>query len=49
MNDADKQEKSGTMSKDDVFRTKQDLQKQVDETNKKLEDLFDKKEKEILS
>jgi ribosome recycling factor len=47
MGDADKQEKAGTMSKDDVFRAKQDLQKLVDETNKKLEDLFDKKETEV--
>lgn len=45
--DADKQEKAGTMSKDDVFRTKQDLQKLVDETNKKLEELYNKKELEI--
>lgn len=46
--DVDKQEKGGEMGKDDAFRAKQDLQKLVDETNKKLEDLFDKKEKEIL-
>ncbi len=45
--DADKQEKTGTMGKDDVFRAKQDLQKLVDETNHKLEDLFAKKEIEI--
>ena len=45
--DTDKQEKSGTMGKDDAFRTKQDLQKLVDEANKKLEELFEKKEKEI--
>ncbi len=45
--DADKQEKAGTLSKDEVFRVKQDLQKLVDETNKKLEDLFSKKETEI--
>lgn len=45
--DADKQEKAGTMGKDDVFRAKQDLQKLVDETNQKLEALFTKKEVEI--
>jgi ribosome recycling factor len=45
--DADRQEKAGTMGKDDAFRTKQDLQKLVDEANKKLEELFDKKVKEI--
>lgn len=46
--DVDKQEKDGKMGKDDAFRAKQDLQKLVDEANKKLEDLYDKKEKEIL-
>ncbi len=45
--DADKQEKAGTMSKDDTFRTKADLQKMVDEVNRKLEELYTKKEKEI--
>lgn len=46
--DVDKQEKDGGMGKDDAFRAKQELQKLVDETNKKLGDLYDKKEKEIL-
>jgi ribosome recycling factor len=45
--DADRQEKAGTMGKDDVFRAKQDLQKMVDAVNASLEDLFNKKEKEI--
>ncbi len=45
--DVQKNEKEGSMSKDDVFRIKQDLQKFVDEVNKKLEDLYEKKEKEI--
>ncbi len=45
--DADKQEKAATMSKDDVFRAKQELQKLVDETNKKLEEFYNKKETEI--
>jgi len=45
--DADKQEKAGTMGKDDVFRAKQDLQKLVDEANRKLEELFNKKEVEV--
>jgi len=45
--DTDKQEKAATMSKDDVFRTKQDLQKMVDEVNSKLESLFNKKEAEV--
>lgn len=46
--DLDKKEKASEMSKDDAFRAKQDLQKLVDETNKTLEELFNKKEKEIL-
>lgn len=45
--DVDKREKAGELGKDDAFRTKQDLQKLVDEVNKRLEDLFAKKEKEI--
>ncbi len=45
--DADREEKAGTMSKDDAFRAKQELQKFVDETNKKLEELYEKKESEI--
>jgi ribosome recycling factor len=45
--DADRQEKAGTMGKDDVFRAKQDLQKLVDEANRKLEEQYDRKEKEI--
>ncbi|KKW10106.1 MAG: Ribosome-recycling factor [Parcubacteria group bacterium GW2011_GWB1_49_7] len=45
--DADRQEKEGSIGKDDVFRAKQDLQKMVDETNQKLEELYEKKTKEI--
>jgi ribosome recycling factor len=36
------------MGKDEVFRLKNEIQKIVDETNKKLEDLYMKKEKEII-
>lgn len=46
--DVEREEKAGTMGKDDAFRAKQDLQKLVDEVNKKLEELLQKKEKEIL-
>lgn len=46
--DLQDKEKAGTMGKDDAFRFKNEAQKMVDETNKKLEDLFSKKEKEIL-
>src|SRR3989344_2647458 len=45
--DVDKQEKVGTMGKDDAFRAKQDLQKLVDERNKKCEDINMKNELEI--
>jgi ribosome recycling factor len=40
-------ERSATLSKDDKFRVKEDLQKMVDDVNKKLESLYDKKEAEI--
>jgi ribosome recycling factor len=42
-------EKVGGFGKDDVTRFKNDLQKLVDAANKNLEDLFTKKEKEIVS
>jgi ribosome recycling factor len=45
----DREEKSSSMSKDDVYRAKTELQKVVDEYNQKLEEVFKKKEKEILS
>lgn len=45
--DLDRKEKEGGLGKDDAYRAKQDLQKMVDEANKKLEELFSKKEKEI--
>lgn len=44
LNDIDK----GEMGDDDKTRARNDLQKLVDEANKKLEDLASKKEKEIL-
>ena len=47
--DVDKKEKASEMGKDEAFRTKQELQKMVDDMNKKLEELYDKKEKEIQS
>ncbi len=45
----DEAEKSGGMSEDDKFRSKEELQKIVEETNKNLEALFEKKEKEVLN
>jgi ribosome recycling factor len=42
-------EKEGGYGKDDIFRLKNDLQKMVDEANKKLDDMYSKKEKELLN
>lgn len=47
--DIDKQEKEGGMSEDDKFRFKADGQKLIDESTKKLDAMFEKKEKEILA
>jgi ribosome recycling factor len=46
--DIQTQEKDGKMSEDDKFRAKEDLQKRVDAANKKLEEMYEKKEKEVL-
>ncbi len=46
--DIQAREKNAQMSEDDKFRAKEDLQKRVDGINKKLEEMFEKKEKEIL-
>jgi len=42
-------EKESGYGKDEIFRLKNEVQKIVDEVNKKLDDAFSKKEKEILS
>jgi ribosome recycling factor len=42
----DREEKAGNIGEDDKFRMKNELQKLVDEANKKLEELYNKKEKE---
>ena len=47
MKSLDKQEKDGDISKDELFTKKEDGQKLVDATNKKLEDLYTQKETEI--
>jgi ribosome recycling factor len=44
-----KLEKEGKMTEDEKFRAKEDLQKVIDETNKDLEALFEKKEKEVMN
>ena len=45
--DFDKQEKDGVISEDEKFRLKAELQKILDETNRTLDEVFSKKEKEI--
>lgn len=49
LKDIQTKEKAGGIGKDDVARFKNELQKLVDAGNKVLEDLFAKKEKEIIS
>lgn len=49
MKDLQAKEKDGGMGKDEVFRLQKEIQKMVDEANKKLDELYAKKEKEILS
>lgn len=48
-NDIDAQEKKGGMGEDDKFRYYADLQKMVDEANKNLDTMAEKKEQEILN
>ena len=43
-----KLEKEGGMTEDEKFKAKEDLQKIIDKTNKNLENIFEKKEKEVL-
>lgn len=43
------QEKDGAISEDDKFRAKDEMQKHIDEGNKVLESLFEKKEQEIMN
>jgi len=47
--DIEAKEKEGGMSEDEKFRFKAEGQKLIDESTKKLTDMMDKKEKEILS
>lgn len=48
-NDVQTKEKEGKLTEDEKFRAKDELQEIIDEINKKLEGLFAKKEKEIMS
>lgn len=45
--DIQKQERDGTMSEDDKFRSKDDMQKKVDAANKSFDELFTRKESEL--
>jgi len=49
MKDLKAKEKDGGLGKDEVFRHEKEIQKIVDEANKKLEEQYSKKEKEIQS
>lgn len=45
--DIQEKEKDGKLGKDDAFRFKNEVQKVVDEANKKMEEMYSRKEKEI--
>lgn len=47
--DIQEREKEGTLTEDDKFALKEELQKKVDAVNKELEAAFDKKETEMTS
>lgn len=49
LRDVDQQEKSKTISEDEKFRMRDLVQKEADETNKKIQDIAAAKEKEIMS
>lgn len=49
MKDLKAKEKAGGIGEDEVFRHEKEIQKFVDEANKKLDELYTKKEKEITS
>lgn len=49
LKEIDAQEKEGGMSEDEKFRAKDELQKYVDEANRKLEAIFAKKEAEVMN
>lgn len=47
-NDIQARERESLMSEDDKFRGKEELQKLVDDANKALEAIFEKKEREVM-
>lgn len=46
--DVEAKEKDGKLTEDDKFAAKEDLQKIINETNTNLENIFEKKEKEVM-
>ena len=42
-------EKEGTLTEDDKYQLKEDLQKRIDKTNEELEQLFEKKQEEMTA
>lgn len=42
------EEKDGKLTEDEKFKAKEELQKIIDETNQKLESVFERKEKEVM-
>ena len=46
--DMEAKEKEGKMTEDEMFRGKEELQKIINETNRALEVIFEKKEKEVM-
>jgi ribosome recycling factor len=49
MKDLKAKVKAGGIGEDEMFRHEKEIQKFVDDTNKKLDDLYSKKEKEIIA
>ncbi len=49
MKEIQSKEKAGGIGKDEVFRLQKEIQKMVDETNKKMDEVYAKKDKEIMS
>lgn len=48
-NDINTKEKAGEIAEDEKFRYNEEMQKYIDESNRKLDELADKKEKEITN
>lgn len=46
--DVEEKEKTGKLTEDEKFRAKEELQKIIDETNRNLEAVFEKKQKEVM-